>query len=245
MTKSKPVSRAARLEELRRESAKLYGVKVSDNDVRVTRRATFALALEAETAKLVEGQDANVAAMLQLEEALKALTPPEQIKVTLDIVDGVTGIFDCQHCGKRNDIPDYRAPPPQSNPVATPASGESSPTTPANGSGGIVAKPEVKAASVPLPPPPPPAPRNPSMAAWERATGRGYSRSSRDGGPVRFGTQAPVEGVNYNNAEPMVWSGYAGRPSNLTPADPHPYQSPSGGDRHHPLPSPQTNEQSK
>ena len=36
----KPVSRAARLDELRRESAKLYGVKVSDNDVRVQRRAS-------------------------------------------------------------------------------------------------------------------------------------------------------------------------------------------------------------
>jgi hypothetical protein len=89
-----------------------------------------------------------------------------------------------------------------------------------------------EAAPAPVSPPPAPAPpRNPSMAAWMNAHGK------------RYGTPNPgpdmTSKYNYDNSAPVVWSGYAGRPSNATPADPNPSYDASGNPRTgHPLPTP-------
>jgi hypothetical protein len=91
--KSKPpITRAARFEELRRESAKLLGVKVSD--LAVQRRATLVLMLEVETSKLIDGMDVSPAVLAQLEAQIAAITPTKPIEVKVELIGGT----DDAHC---------------------------------------------------------------------------------------------------------------------------------------------------
>jgi hypothetical protein len=232
---SREAKPTARLSKARSEAAK--ELKLPVTDFRTRRFAIISVAIDNAEALLAAGGSIDIKQLLDLEAALTAIKqslPKEPIAVTIDIVDGAKGIFDCQHCGKRNEIEDYHAPEP------TPASKQID--------GAVVGKPDAKQIAAPkveAPAPAPgaaaPKPVNPSMAAWERAHGRVYGRSSKDGGLIH-GAPAfdPSSKYNQGNNGAAVWSGYDSRPSNaVAGAEPNPLRNPDGTARNgHALPTP-------
>jgi hypothetical protein len=203
----KPVSRAARFEALCRESAKLYGVKVSDNDVRVQRRASIALALEAETTKLIEGRDANVAAMLQLEEALKAITPVKPIEVKVQIMNPPK--TRCPDCGCTFD----------------PERADEKPAPPRQIDG--------KAVEVPLAAKSLPAPAATPVAPPPTSQPRGVHASEFHDQQLSSGEVPPIKRSALSNDGGLCWSGYMDgrRQYGTASPDPHPYLNSDGSDR--------------
>jgi hypothetical protein len=110
MTKAPPADRSERYQALLSAAADKHHTKVTDT--RAVYEAGIVMVHEDMTAAMVAGEKIDIAAYLKLSEELQKLVPPpEPLKVTIDIVDSVTGIFNCVHCGKRNDIEDYQAPP--------------------------------------------------------------------------------------------------------------------------------------
>jgi hypothetical protein len=185
-----------RLRLARREASKDLGLPLDHWAVR--RTALLSVAHENLEHALVDGHRVDISDLLKVEEALnavKAALPSKPIPVTLTFVDGATG-------KRSTDLKELRPPNKPTGP--TQIDGEATEVKP---DAAVKAAP----ASPPLPPPAPP--RNPSMAAWERATGRGYSRSSKDGGPIH-GAPAfdPDSKYNqgYNNDLPSCWVGGTG-----------------------------------
>jgi hypothetical protein len=97
------------------------GVERAITDHSVLRLANARLYEAAITMRVVTGEIITAAefkaASDMVEQARAAAKAAPSIKLT--IVSGVTGIFTCKHCGKRNEIPDYEAPPKPSAPPPT------------------------------------------------------------------------------------------------------------------------------
>ena len=108
------------LEKLKAEAAKLLRLPVDHQ--KVTLLAGLKLEHTRQLELLVGGERINPNELLAVSEAIEKLTPalpPAQIKV--EIVDGVVGIYKCQHCGKQNHLepgtytpaPDWRDKAPK------------------------------------------------------------------------------------------------------------------------------------
>jgi hypothetical protein len=111
MTKPLPTNPGAlQLLQARKRAAKETERAV--NDPAVIQLAALMLAYDALQVRIAQGANFSVDELLRLDEALaaaraKAVPVP---KVEVNFVEGVVGIFDCPHCHKRSEIPDYRAP---------------------------------------------------------------------------------------------------------------------------------------
>jgi hypothetical protein len=128
---SKRSPSAERLYRARKAAAK--ELKLPVTDWRVRRFALLMVAHDNVTARLANGADVSVDNLLKVDAAMqeiRASMPPEPMSLDLHFVDGVTGIFNCQHCGQRNEIPDHHPlrepdappiPPPDKKPTSEPA----------------------------------------------------------------------------------------------------------------------------
>jgi hypothetical protein len=94
-------------------------LKLPITDPAVIRLATLTAAHNQVQAQIAAGKSVDVSGMLAIDNALAevraALKPLPNLEIYF--VSGVTGIFNCQHCGKRNDIPDYKPLPPPPSPT--------------------------------------------------------------------------------------------------------------------------------
>jgi hypothetical protein len=102
------------LQQARERAASELGLPLSD--WRVERLAKLVIADEAMQSLLVVAPErVDFGKMLDIDRALADLrkelgvTKPMELKVSF--VDGVVGMFKCQHCHKENRVEDYRAPP--------------------------------------------------------------------------------------------------------------------------------------
>lgn len=112
--------RFARLEELRAKTAEQLGLSV-DADV-VDLIATLRFEKELTVAMMIQTGQPSGDRLTALSRAISEATPvrpPEVPNIKVQYVEAVIGIFDCPHCHKRSEIPDYRAPP-QARSKATP-----------------------------------------------------------------------------------------------------------------------------
>jgi hypothetical protein len=166
-----------RLSKARSAAAK--ELKLPADDWRVKRTAILHIAHENLTTALIGGARIDIGDLLKIEDALQAIRatlPPEQIKVSVEFIDGATG-------NRSTDIKELY--PPKAKPAPTQIDGEVVGKPDAK----QIAAPKVEASTPAAPPPPPPPPKpvvNPTMAAWERQ--RGYAaHSAPDGGPGRIG----------------------------------------------------------
>ena len=96
---------AQRLLDAREAASK--ELKLPVTDWRVRRYALLMNAHDTLTARLATGGEVNIDALLKLDNAMQEIRsslPPEGIKVDVVFVSGVRGIFNCQHCGQRNEV---------------------------------------------------------------------------------------------------------------------------------------------
>lgn len=118
---------AERLHKARKAAARELGLKITDPAV--IRLAILTTAYDQIQARIASGQTIDVDAMLKLDDALAEVRKASKPLPNLEIqfVRSVTGIFNCQHCGKRNEIPDHHPLPPPEDPPPIPeaASGSS------------------------------------------------------------------------------------------------------------------------
>ena len=101
-------SRTEAAEELRG----IDGRSRSISDPAVVRLSNARLYEQSITLRILAGEPIAAAEFRaagdMVEAALK--TNPAPIRVDLEVVSGVTGLFSCQHCGAQNRIEDYVAP---------------------------------------------------------------------------------------------------------------------------------------
>jgi hypothetical protein len=208
VNKKPAADRSSRYEELLKAAADRHHTTITDT--RAIYEAGVILAHEDQTAQMVAGERIDIATYLRLgEELAKLIPPPEPVTVTVDIVEGVQGIYYCKSCGFENHLGEGEYQPISPAPT-TPA--DSTPTPATNGSGDITDKGEVSASApvparpAPPPPPPPAPPRNPSMQAWMNAHGKRYGCPDPGPDPTSKYNRAGYE--NYANDKPSCWTGY-------------------------------------
>jgi hypothetical protein len=108
-------SRAAQFQKLCKQVARELNCRPTDE--RAQHVATLRMARQTIAARLVSGVSVDPDALLKIDTALRHYAPREEVKVSVDFVEGVTGLFDCPHCGKRSEAKNYVAPePPPSSP---------------------------------------------------------------------------------------------------------------------------------
>ena len=103
----------------RRAAAKELRMPVTD--WRVRRYALLMVAHDQITARLANGEGVNVDALLKLDgsmQEIRSSIPVEQHTIKFQYVEGVAGIYRCQHCGKQNDLAEGLYTP-SVQPVAT------------------------------------------------------------------------------------------------------------------------------
>src|SRR6516164_11472539 len=95
--------RFERLEQLRKEAAERLRLPLDHDKTQLL--AALRLNHETLVEKLVAGSAVNPEQLLALSEAIDKLTPelPPQ-KITVEFVEGVVGLFTCQHCHQQNRI---------------------------------------------------------------------------------------------------------------------------------------------
>jgi hypothetical protein len=120
------MSRAVLYQKLLKAAAKQLGVKPSSESAKDL--AVLRLARETITSKLISGRDVDPSALRWLvEELAKFAPPPETPKVTVEIVEGITGI--CPVC--KAEVHPWEPPPaPPPSPSSTPPPTEDGPSTP-------------------------------------------------------------------------------------------------------------------
>jgi hypothetical protein len=92
---SKSSSHALRFKRLCREAGKELGVKpTAEIAVQV---ATYRLARTSLQARLIAGGSVDATELLRLDEAIKAIKPPQMPKVTVKIIEG--NFHCCPQCG--------------------------------------------------------------------------------------------------------------------------------------------------
>jgi hypothetical protein len=99
------------------EAVKTLGVKAGDE--RAEHVAALRMARSAITARLIAGREreGDAMALLKLDEALKqVLPPPEPMKVAIEFVEGVRGIYKCRFCGRQNELKPGEYTPVKSKP---------------------------------------------------------------------------------------------------------------------------------
>lgn len=112
----------AALTKARESAAREIGCE--STDFRAVRLATLMTAHEALQAALAVGERIDFKDLLDVDRALADLrkeigvTKPMNLKVSF--VDGVVGMFKCQHCHKENRVERYVAPEPPAKPVPKP-----------------------------------------------------------------------------------------------------------------------------
>jgi hypothetical protein len=100
-----------RFTELCEQAAKQLGVTPDNDQARLV--ATLRGTLEQIQIKLVAGHTVDPALVVRLTELIQAQVPAvvkPAPKVQIAFVEGVVGIFKCQHCGRENHIKDRSAP---------------------------------------------------------------------------------------------------------------------------------------
>jgi hypothetical protein len=98
-------------EELKKQAAE--ALRLPSDHQKVILLAGLKLEHTRQLERLVAGHSVNPADLLAVSEAISKLSPelpPPEVKVTF--VEGVVGIFNCQHCGKRNELEDGTYTPP-------------------------------------------------------------------------------------------------------------------------------------
>jgi hypothetical protein len=121
-----------------------------DND-RVRLLATLKLALETTIERMIVG-DKHFSAdhVKTLTDAINEMLPPEPKSLGLKWVESISvGVYDCLHCGQRNELPEGTYPPQPQTPQDRPPRTAAEPAA---------------AAAPPLPPPPP----KPEVPLWQR-----------------------------------------------------------------------------
>ena len=89
----------------RRSAAKELRLPVTD--WRVRRYALLMVAHDQITARLAAGEGVNVEALLKLDASMQEIRssiPDEQRTIKIGYVEGVRGIYTCQHCHQRNEL---------------------------------------------------------------------------------------------------------------------------------------------
>jgi hypothetical protein len=82
--------------------------------------ATLRLLREGVQARILRGERVAVDDVLTLDQALKAYLPERKApRIQVSFVEGVRGIYNCQHCGKENELKEGEYTPP-SRPKAPP-----------------------------------------------------------------------------------------------------------------------------
>jgi hypothetical protein len=107
MTKRTPPDATTRLLRARKAAAKELNLSVTD--WRVRRYALLMNAHDNLTAQLAAGAGVSIDGLLKLDasmQEIRATIPPEPIKVKIEYVQGVVGLYTCRHCGKRNELPE-------------------------------------------------------------------------------------------------------------------------------------------
>jgi hypothetical protein len=113
MTKRTPPDATTRLLRARKAAAKELRLPVTD--WRVRRYALLMNAHDNLTAQLAAGAGVSIDGLLKLDasmQEIRATIPPEPIKVKIEYVQGVVGLYTCKHCGKRNELPEGEYTPP-------------------------------------------------------------------------------------------------------------------------------------
>lgn len=113
MTDDGAADRAKQFEFLRLRAAKLLGVSPDHQSAYV--RAGIDLAYELSLNDMIDtGRVREPASFIKLSEMeLQSAPPPPLPDLSIEFVENVTGVFQCSHCGERNEIPDHR---PRSGP---------------------------------------------------------------------------------------------------------------------------------
>jgi hypothetical protein len=102
-------------QRLLKAAAKQLNCRVTDDKAKDL--ACLRLMRETVTLKLIAGKDCDPSSLRWLIEELARFSPPPEAKVDIGFVEHVTGIFTCQHCHKRNEIPDHRPRTPPGAPL--------------------------------------------------------------------------------------------------------------------------------
>jgi hypothetical protein len=100
-------------EEYAAEAGDKLGLEPTHNSCRAY--ASIKISLDAVIERQMLNRDVDPADHLRLIEALQRLLPQEPAReheVTIQLVERAVGIFNCQHCGKQNNVAPLELPPP-------------------------------------------------------------------------------------------------------------------------------------